>query len=226
MIRDLAEETGAAIAALAERSGWPLIADVLAPCRAAGIQRGDAIARRADPGERADAILWFGDAPVSAALLRWIGGSTGPVIQVLEGGEWRDPSFRVSDVVAGDPAAVAAALSLPPADEAWRRALARGRGGRRRGPRRRRRGRPLGGADHRPGDADMAWTTCPCGQLDGDPRRRRLRRACAPARGSSATAGSTGSTAPWRAPPARPRPSAARSWRSSATSRSPTTSAR
>lgn len=120
MIRDLAEETGAAIAALAERSGWPLIADVLAPCRAAGIQRGDAIARRADPGERADAILWFGDAPVSAALLRWIGGSTGPVIQVLEGGEWRDPSFRVSDVVAGDPAAVAAALSLPPADEAWR----------------------------------------------------------------------------------------------------------
>ncbi|MCA9660323.1 MAG: hypothetical protein KC486_18415, partial [Myxococcales bacterium] len=111
-----------ALVDLAARSGWPLIADLLAPCRPSAIQVGDALAR-VDGAEVADAILWFGDAPVSAPLLRWIGRCAGPVVQVSPGGAWRDPSFRVDLMIDAAAAELAAALELPSVPLAWRRRI-------------------------------------------------------------------------------------------------------
>ncbi len=114
-------ELGDAIARLAERSGWPLIADLLATCRPQATQAGDAIARRPG-GPEPDAVLWFCDAPVSAPLMRWIGRCPGPVVRISAGGTWRDPSFRTSVAVDAAPAETADALRLRPASAAWREA--------------------------------------------------------------------------------------------------------
>ncbi|MEZ4385537.1 MAG: 2-succinyl-5-enolpyruvyl-6-hydroxy-3-cyclohexene-1-carboxylic-acid synthase [Nannocystaceae bacterium] len=126
MIRALdgeAAATGAALVDLAARSGWPLVADLLAHCRPSALQVGDAIGRRAGPEEVADAILWFGDAPVSAPLMRWIGRCEGPVVQVSPGGAWRDPTFAVDLMIDADAAELAAGLELPLAPPAWRRQI-------------------------------------------------------------------------------------------------------
>jgi len=122
MIREAAGEAaklGDAITRLAERSGWPLIADILATCRPQATQSGDAIARRPG-GPTPDAVLWFCDAPVSAPLLRWIGRCPGPVARISAGGTWRDPSFRTSLAVDAAPTDTADALALPPGSPAWR----------------------------------------------------------------------------------------------------------
>jgi 2-succinyl-5-enolpyruvyl-6-hydroxy-3-cyclohexene-1-carboxylate synthase len=122
MIRQAAGQAAAlgdAISRLAERSGWPLIADILATCRPQATQSGDVIARRPD-GLTPDAVLWFCDAPVSAPLLRWIGRCPGTVARISAGGTWRDPSFKTSLAVDAAPADTADALTLPPASAAWR----------------------------------------------------------------------------------------------------------
>lgn len=122
MIRQAAGQAAAlgdAISRLAERSGWPLIADILATCRPQATQSGDVIARRPD-GPTPDAVLWFCDAPVSAPLLRWIGRCPGTVARISAGGTWRDPSFKTSLAVDAAPADTADALTLPPASAAWR----------------------------------------------------------------------------------------------------------
>ncbi len=123
MIREAAGESaaiGAAVVRLAERSGWPLLADLLATCRPEATQIGDAIARR--PGNApADAILWFGDAPISAPLLRLISRCPGPVARISAGSSWRDPTFKTSLAVDADPADTADALDLQRASDSWRR---------------------------------------------------------------------------------------------------------
>ncbi len=127
MIREAAGESatlGAALVRLAERSGWPLIADLLATCRPEATQVGDAIARRRDKAP-ADAILWFSDAPISAPLLRFIGRCPGPVARISAGGTWRDPSFTTSLAVDAAPADTADALDLQPASDTWRRSWQR-----------------------------------------------------------------------------------------------------
>ncbi|HFE44479.1 MAG TPA: 2-succinyl-5-enolpyruvyl-6-hydroxy-3-cyclohexene-1-carboxylic-acid synthase [Nannocystis exedens] len=127
MIREAAGESaaqGAALVRLAERSGWPLLADLLATCRPEATQVGDAIARQSDSAAP-DAILWFGDAPISAALLRFIDRCPGPVARIGTGRTWRDPSFKTSLAVQAAPADTADALDLPKTSESWRRSWQR-----------------------------------------------------------------------------------------------------
>ncbi|MEZ4452554.1 MAG: thiamine pyrophosphate-binding protein [Nannocystaceae bacterium] len=116
-LRGRGDDEARAIVDLAARSGWPVVADVLSPARPWALQHGEALLH-GEP-EAIDAVLWVGPPPTSAALLRWIGGARGPVVQVVAEPRWRDPSFRADLVVWADPAATLAALSLPPAPTSW-----------------------------------------------------------------------------------------------------------
>lgn len=119
-ISSLGEREAEALVGLAARSRWPLLADLLAPARPWALQRGDLIARAPARAPAPDAILWFGGAPTSAAVQRWIQRCPGPVVHVVPDGRWADPSFTATDLCWADAAELASELELPPAAAAWR----------------------------------------------------------------------------------------------------------
>lgn len=121
-----------AIVLLAERLGWPLLADPLSGLRyrrgpaATLVDAYDLLLR--DDGfaaaHRPDALLRFGGPPTSKPLGRFLAGAD-PRIDVLVASApaWPDPAYRATDVVRADVEGLAVALAagLPPSrpDGAW-----------------------------------------------------------------------------------------------------------
>ena len=124
-----------AILALADRLGWPVLADHRSGCRSPqqsitffdGLLRSEAFAARMRP----DVILRFGETLSSKVLGQWIAASDADVISVVNHGRWSDPERVAGKVILG--AGVARALAdslapeLQPADDAaiWCEANAR-----------------------------------------------------------------------------------------------------
>jgi 2-succinyl-5-enolpyruvyl-6-hydroxy-3-cyclohexene-1-carboxylate synthase len=126
----------AAILRLADRLGWPVLADPLSGLRFGAhehapvvdaydlLLQGDALGA----GWRPDAVLQLGTPVVSASLQRWLAAAQSrPYVVVAPPGIWPDPLQRATDVVRADAGALAAALvaALPPARAAssrWLRA--------------------------------------------------------------------------------------------------------
>ena len=140
---DASPEDVAGIAALAERLGWPLLAEATSPLRAAQFEGMPAAVdcahwllaspRFAD-AERPDVVLRFGAAPTGKPLARWIDGAEA-LIGVDPDALWHDPSHRAAEIHRAAPEELCASLleRLPPRRgespwrERFRRAEARAR---------------------------------------------------------------------------------------------------
>jgi 2-succinyl-5-enolpyruvyl-6-hydroxy-3-cyclohexene-1-carboxylate synthase len=117
----------AATIGLAERTGWPLLADPLSGCRdhpaAIGgydlVLRDPAVARRLVP----EVVVRVGDLPTSKPLRAWL-ASLGDVPQLAidPDSAWQDPDAVVSERETGDPVTALASLeAAPAADAGWQR---------------------------------------------------------------------------------------------------------
>lgn len=105
-----------AVHALAEATGWPVLADPRSGCRlprATTVGAFDAVLRHA--GFAADhaptVVLRLGYAPASKVLMQWLLASGARQVQVHATPAWIDPDHRVVRVVA-DPTALCRALAL------------------------------------------------------------------------------------------------------------------
>ncbi|MGE5175195.1 MAG: 2-succinyl-5-enolpyruvyl-6-hydroxy-3-cyclohexene-1-carboxylic-acid synthase [Hyphomicrobiales bacterium] len=109
----------AAAAALAEATGWPILADPLSGLRYGPHDRSrvlggyDAFLRFPALAERLapDAVVQFGAALTSKAFHGYLARHAPLHVLVDEGGEWRDPSRRAAERITADPAATARALA-------------------------------------------------------------------------------------------------------------------
>jgi 2-succinyl-5-enolpyruvyl-6-hydroxy-3-cyclohexene-1-carboxylate synthase len=112
---------GAALAALAARAGWPLLADPMSGARrgAAAIAHYDVLLRDAGfaAAHRPDVVLRVGDLPTSKPLRAWLAG-LGDVPQVgfQAPSVWADPDATLSVLLAGSAAEVP---GLPAAEAGW-----------------------------------------------------------------------------------------------------------
>jgi 2-succinyl-5-enolpyruvyl-6-hydroxy-3-cyclohexene-1-carboxylate synthase len=120
------------VGALAERLGWPVLADHRSGCRAgdAAIVNFDSLLRnpRFAATVRPQVVLRFGEALASKVLGQWLAGSDAEVVTVIDRGRWSDPE-RVAGTAIDSPNAAAWLLdSVPsgidPASDLalWRRA--------------------------------------------------------------------------------------------------------
>jgi 2-succinyl-5-enolpyruvyl-6-hydroxy-3-cyclohexene-1-carboxylate synthase len=123
---------GAAAVRLAERTGFPLLADPLSGARfrpGCGAQRvaaydlflsDDRVARALDPS----LVIRVGSAPTSAAVQAWLGRHDGVTHVVVDAGSrWKDHAATATHYVRADPAATLTALAQRAdraAEEAWR----------------------------------------------------------------------------------------------------------
>jgi len=131
-----------AIADFSSAAGWPVLADPasnlrseVAPGRAPLIDRGDVLTRTQAFRERMkpEVVLRIGDTPVSKAQRLWIESAEPASIYWLdEGGQWGEPSHRVTRVIHGGAASLleSAAAELvegasegPYRDRGWCRAF-------------------------------------------------------------------------------------------------------
>jgi 2-succinyl-5-enolpyruvyl-6-hydroxy-3-cyclohexene-1-carboxylate synthase len=97
-----------AVHALAERLGWPVLADPLSGCRQPGpgtVAAADALLRI--PGWSPDMVLRLGRPWTSKVMANWLAGLGVP--QVVVGG-WADPDRVARTVVRADPSAFCRAL--------------------------------------------------------------------------------------------------------------------
>ncbi len=122
-----ATQLGEAAAALAERRGWPLLADPMSGARrgTAAIAHYDALLRDASfaDAQRPDLILRVGDLPISKPLRAWLAGQ-GEAVQVAldPEGAWQDPDATLRHSLALEPAAALRALAgegAPAAPAEW-----------------------------------------------------------------------------------------------------------
>jgi len=101
---------------VAQRLGWPLLADPRSGCRLPAtsvVAAADALLRvPAVAAWRPDLVLRLGAPWASKVLAQWLGGLGPDATQVLVDpwARWADPDRQVAHVVAADPTAVAAAL--------------------------------------------------------------------------------------------------------------------
>ena len=113
---------GDALAAFAERSAIPLLADPLSGARRgpAAIAHYDALLR--DPGwpHAPDLVLRTGDLPTSKPLRQWLGGLD-DALQLTFDPEaaWQDPGGAVATILAADPCVTLAALDPGTRDRTW-----------------------------------------------------------------------------------------------------------
>jgi len=105
------------VTALAERLGWPILADHRSGCRAAPLAvthfdsmlRSEAFAEDA----RAEVIIRFGEALASKVLGQWLSRSTATVVSVVAENRWSDPERNVAAHVTGRDAPARLLSSLP-----------------------------------------------------------------------------------------------------------------
>ena len=106
------------IMALAERLGWPILADHRSGCRSPhrSITFFDGLLRSGDFAERMrpEVILRFGEALSSKVLGQWITTSEADVISVVNRSRWSDPERVAGKVVAGAGVAKALLDAIPP----------------------------------------------------------------------------------------------------------------
>ncbi|MCC6849440.1 MAG: 2-succinyl-5-enolpyruvyl-6-hydroxy-3-cyclohexene-1-carboxylic-acid synthase [Deltaproteobacteria bacterium] len=129
--------TAAALARLAERLGWPLLADPLSGLRFGPHDRASIVdaydvllqGGALDAAWHPEAVLQFGTPAVSAALPRFLAAARAPhYVVVAPPGRWPDPLCAATDLVRADPRALAEALAaaVPAAPSeaarAWRAA--------------------------------------------------------------------------------------------------------
>ncbi len=114
-----------AVASLARRLGWPVIADPRSGIRSADgavvLRHADAVLRHAPTAERLrpDVILRLGDPPASKVVNAWIASSGALVVGVSPSGRIVDPDRVVAAQYAMLPSAACAMVSDAPADEGW-----------------------------------------------------------------------------------------------------------
>ena len=117
-----------AIAALAEASGFPILAEPtsglrLGPHDRDGVIAGyDLIARAQPEGLAPDLVLRFGDMPTGKPLRAWIEACGADQIVIDPPGEWNEPTRRAGAFVRADAVALAQGLAdrVPISDGEWR----------------------------------------------------------------------------------------------------------
>jgi 2-succinyl-5-enolpyruvyl-6-hydroxy-3-cyclohexene-1-carboxylate synthase len=111
-----------AVLALADRLGWPVLADPRSGCRVPGrstvasfdsLLRSDAFAA----SQRPDVIVWLGDRPASKVLGQWASGSEAR--QIVVGAALVDPDRNADVVVRADPSAWCSSATGQPAPPTW-----------------------------------------------------------------------------------------------------------
>ncbi|RPI08723.1 MAG: 2-succinyl-5-enolpyruvyl-6-hydroxy-3-cyclohexene-1-carboxylate synthase, partial [Actinobacteria bacterium] len=107
---------GAGVHALADRVGWPVLADPRSGARVPArttVAAFDAILRhpRFAADHRPDVVLRLGEPPASKVLAQWLAASSARQVAVQAPGRWIDPDRTAEIVVAGDPARLVAALA-------------------------------------------------------------------------------------------------------------------
>ena len=107
----------AAVLEVADRLGWPVLADHRSGCRAPGraITHFDAMLRSSTfaAGALPEVILRFGEALSSKVLGQWIAGTGADVISVVSGGRWTDPERAAGLVIDAGGVAASLARALP-----------------------------------------------------------------------------------------------------------------
>ncbi len=107
---------GPGVHALADRVGWPVLADPRSGARVPArttVAAFDAILRhpRFASDHRPDVVLRLGEPPASKVLAQWLAASGARQVAVQAPGRWIDPGRTAEIVVAGDPARLVAALA-------------------------------------------------------------------------------------------------------------------
>lgn len=115
--------------ALAQATGWPVIADARSECRRPGasVVRFDSLLRSQPFGERMrpDVIVRIGEPPASKVLGQWIAAAAGAgadVLALTDGGQIIDPERVAAAILPVEralPALVASAAQQPPASLEW-----------------------------------------------------------------------------------------------------------
>ena len=114
-----------AVAAFAEASGWPVLADPLSGARVTQrtIAHYDALLRLPafTAAARPDTVLRVGDLPPSGPLRRWLAELDAVQVVIDPEGAWPDPAHVADLSVAADPAPLLTALAgrLQPATGPW-----------------------------------------------------------------------------------------------------------
>ncbi len=111
-------ELAAPVAALADATGYPVLAEPTSQLRWGADSPGslvssyDLIARERPEALAPELVVRFGDMPTSKALRQWLAGIRGLRQVVCDPiGEWREPSRRAESVLRSDPAHLATGLS-------------------------------------------------------------------------------------------------------------------
>src|SRR4051794_310320 len=116
---------GPALAAFAERAGFPLLADPLSGARRgpAAVAHYDALLRDPEWGaaHAPEVVLRVGDLPTSKPLRTWLAGLDALQVSFDPEAAWQDPAGSVGTIVAADPRAVFEALvgRVKLRDRAW-----------------------------------------------------------------------------------------------------------
>ncbi len=118
----------AAIAALGEASGFPVLAEPTSWLRLGSHERGgivaayDSIARAQPEGLAPDLVLRFGDMPTGKPLRAWLAACGADQIVIDPPGAWNEPTRRAGALVRADACSVAGHLAdrVPISDGEWR----------------------------------------------------------------------------------------------------------
>jgi 2-succinyl-5-enolpyruvyl-6-hydroxy-3-cyclohexene-1-carboxylate synthase len=108
--------SGAGVHAIAEKLGWPVLADPRSGARVSArttVAAFDSMLRhpRFAADHRPEVVLRVGEQPASKVLAQWLAASGAREVIVHRRGAWIDPDRTADLIVAADPSSVIAALS-------------------------------------------------------------------------------------------------------------------